>query len=390
MSRDLTFIKSTDKDGITPQALYMGAGSAGDIADVLKERGSRRLLIISNKNTFEYRSVENVISKYNDAGLRTFKYQRRSNVADNRDIEGALGTYKEYNCDTIVVIGNRYDIAVGKLTAVSATNPGKPSSFAGVGNVHFDIKTLVVIKVDSTPAASTPECSFYNHDTDSWVTCFSQIMMPQIVVIDPDMMIRNNTDMVGFSALNGLCMAIEAYLSPLSARYPQYKANAAVAIYKIFGKLDSLVADNIDGYLLTRISTGGFYAGLATSRLGFGYSFFIMHAMQSRYGCEYGSGMGKILVAILKELLNFYAEPMAELARSQHFCTTSLDTVSAAQSFIESVNDIYKKNLHFDDIPVMMPEDMRKIADSTRNAMTEMGFNPRITPDKLVDILKTL
>jgi len=390
MSGKLTFIKSTEKDGITPQALYMGAGAAGNIAEVLKERGSKRLLILSNKNTLEYRSVENVINKYNETGLRTFKYQRRNIVADSRDIEGALRTYKEYNCDTIIVIGNRYDIAVGKLTAVSATNSGKPASFAGIGNVHYDIKTLVVVKVDSTPAASSPESSFYNHETDTWVTCFSQIMMPQIVVIDSDMMVRNNTDLVGFSALNGLCMAIEAYLSPLASRYPQYKADAAIAIYKIFDKLDSLAADNIDGYLLTMISMGGFYAGLASSRLGFGYAFFIMHAMQSRFGCEYGSGMGRILVAVLKELLNYYADPMAELSRSQHFCTTSLDTLSAAQSFIESVNDIYKKNLHFDDIPVMTPDDMRKIADDTRRMMIEMGFTPKITSERLVDILKSL
>ena len=390
MSGRLTFIKSTEKDGITPQTLYIGTGAAADMAGILKERGSKRLLILSNKNTLEYRSVDRLLTHYNEEGLRTFKYQRRNIVADSRDIEGALGTYKEFNCDTIVVIGNRYDIAVGKLTAVSATNPGKPASFEGVGNVRYDIKTLVVIKVDNSPASSTPESSFYNHETGTWVTCFSQIMMPQIVVIDSDMMMRNNVEMVGFSALNGLCVAIEAYLSPLAPMYPQYKANAAVAIYKIFGRLNNLMADNIDGYLQTKVSMGGFYAGLAASRLGFGYSFFIMHAMQNKYNCEYGAGMGKILVGILRELLEFSAEPMAELSRSQHFCTTSLDTISAAQSFIESVSDIYDKNMQNTEIPHMTPEDMRKIAEDTRRSMTEMGFNPRISADRIYDLLRTL
>ena len=119
MSGKLTFIKSTEKDGITPQALYMGAGAAGNIAEVLKERGSKRLLILSNKNTLEYRSVENVINKYNEAGLRTFKYQRRNIVADSRDIEGALRTYKEYNCDTIIVSRYPSILSAARLSSLS-------------------------------------------------------------------------------------------------------------------------------------------------------------------------------------------------------------------------------------------------------------------------------
>ena len=390
MSGRLTFIKSTERDGITPQTLYIEEGAAGDIADVLKERGSKRVLILSNKNTFEYRAVDRIIDRYNEAGLRTFKYQRRIDVADSRDIEGGLATYKEYNCDTIVVIGNRYDISVGKMVAVSATNPGKPASFAGIGNVKFDIKTLVVIKIDGTPAASTPECSFYNQETDTWITCFSQIMLPHIVVIDSELMMRNNVELIRFSALNSLCVAIEAYLSPLTAANPEYKANAAVAIYKIFGKLDSLAADKLDGYLQTRVSMGGFYAGLAATKLGFGYSYFIMHKMQEMYGCNYGTGMGRILVAVLRELLEFSTEQMAALSRSQQFCTSSLDNLSAAQSFIESVYDIYRKNMPDPSLPVMSPADCRKIAEDTRRSLADMGFEPRISVERLEMMLRNM
>ncbi|SCW64433.1 Alcohol dehydrogenase, class IV [Ruminococcaceae bacterium YRB3002] len=390
MSGKLNFVKSTLKDGVTPQTLYIDKGAAGAIAGDLKERGSKRVLFISNKTIFDYRSVENVINKYNEAGLRTFKYQRRNIVADTRDIDAALSTYKEYNCDTIVVIGNRYDIAVAKMVAVCNTNPDKATSYEGIGNIKYDIKTLVAIEVDNTPAASMPECSFYDHESGRWYTCFSQIMLPHIVVIDSDMMMRNNSDMASFSALNALCVAIEAYLSPWAANYPDYKADAAVAIYKVFGRLNNLMADKVDGYLQTKVATGGFYAGLSTTRLGFGYTYFIMHHMQLKYNCDYGAGMGRILVGVLRELMEFYAEDIAELARSQHFCTTSLDTVSAAQSFIESVGDIYKKNMPDYQVPMMTPEDCQKIAEDTRRSLAEFGYLPRITTDRLVNILRTL
>ena len=390
MSSKQNFIKATQRDGVTQQTLYIDAGSAGEVAEVIKEKGSKRVLILSNKATLDYRPVEAMIKKYNDTGLRTFIYQRRNIVADSRDIEGALDMYKEYNCDTIVVVGNRHDIYVAKMTAVCATNPGKPASFAGIGNIKYDIKLLVCIVVDSTPTSATPECTFFDHYSNTWINCISQIMLPHIVVIDSEMMMRNNTETVAFSSLNALCFAIEAYLSPFAANNPEYKANAAVAIYKIIGRLDNLVADKLDPYLQTKVAVGGFYAGLSTVKLGFGYTYFIMHEMQIKYGCEYGVGMGRILVKVLREMLEFSADDMAEISRSQHFCTSSLDTISAAQTFIETVGDIYNKNTPDEVLPNMTPDDRQKIAENVRRVMTDMGYQPRIATDRLTGVLYNL
>ena len=116
----------------------------------------------------------------------------------------------------------------------------------------------------------------------------------------------------------------------------------------------------------------------------------MMHKMQERLGCEYGTAMGKILVAILKELLEFNAEDMARISRSQHFSTSSLDTLSAAQTFIESVSDIYKKNSPNEPFLNISPDDCVKIADDTRKALSELGFTPRISADRLVSILRTI
>ena len=387
MSGKLSFAKSTEKDGVTPQALYIDTGATGNIAEDLKKRGCKRLLILSNKSTFEYRSVDNVIKKYNDAGLRTFKYQRRNIVADSRDIEGALKTYKEYNCDTIVVIGDMHDISVAKMTAVSATNPNKPSAFAGIGSIKYDIGTLVAVKIDSAASASTPEASFFDFETGKWITCVSQIMMPQIVVIDSEMMRRVNDDMIRFSALDALCIAIEAYLSPYASDNPEYRANAEIGMYKIFGRLNNLVADTTDGYLLTKVSMGGFYAGLSATKLGFGYTHFIMHELQDRFGCEYGAGMGRILVAVLRELLEFVSEDLAECAKRQQLCNTSLDTISAAQMFIESVSDIFKKNMPDNDLPFLNREDCANIAESVRKSLVELGYKPRLSADRIASLL---
>ncbi|MBP5260898.1 MAG: iron-containing alcohol dehydrogenase [Clostridiales bacterium] len=390
MAGTMNFIKSTDRDGVTPQTLYIDAGSAGAIAETLKERGSKRLLILSNKSTLEYRAVEDTIRQYNEAGLRTFNYQRRNIVSDSRDIDGALKTYREYNCDTIIVIGSREDISVGKLTALAVTNPGKFTDLAGVGNVKFDIKTLVAIPVDSTASASTPESTFYDHETSSWNLCISQIMLPHMVVIDSDMLLRNANDSLALPALDALCMAIEAYLSPLGIKYPSYKADATVAIYKILGRLNRLMADNIDAYLQTKVAVGGFYAGLSTTRLGFGYTYFIMHKLQERAGCDYGFGMGKVLVAILRSLLEYKAQDMAELARLMHFCTPSLDTISAAQSFIDSVNDIFTKNTPPEKMLMLNPGDRSAIAEGAIKSMHEMGFETKISADTIENILRLI
>ena len=65
MSSKQNFIKTTQRDGVTPQTLYIDAGSAGTMAEVLKEKGTKRVLILSNKATLDYRPVEAMIKKYN-------------------------------------------------------------------------------------------------------------------------------------------------------------------------------------------------------------------------------------------------------------------------------------------------------------------------------------
>ena len=89
-------------------------------------------------------------------------------------------------------------------------------------------------------------------------------------------------------------------------------------------------------------------------------------------------------------MLEFSAPEMAEIARSQHFCTPSLDTISAAQTFIETVGDIYSKNLHDEVLPYMSPDDRQKIAESVRKMMTDMGYQPRIPTDRLTGVLYNL
>ena len=386
MPRD-TIEKAFKKEGSTPQSLYIDAGAAFRIIDELRQRNTKRILIVSSFNLLKRTNIAELIRFYEEQKFRIFVYQRNNSYADSADINDGLAMFLEFNCDTVIGIGDRQDIDVAKMIAVTATNPDEPEKFAGFGKIKNNIKTLVAVMTDCTAAVSSPDSDFISRDTGKWNTVLSNYIVPHIAVIDPDLMLRNSADNIAISALTALGIAVEAYTSPLSVNYPEYMANSMIAVTKIINNLDKLIADPTDAYLHMVVGTGGFYAGLATQKAGFGYAYIIRHKFMEFFDCEYGTGLGKILPRVLQARLDSCTSSLAELSRQNHFCTHSLDDLSAAQSFIEALENLYSKHLSKQVMPAISQDTAEKIALSTAREIASFGFPQDIDPGRLTNII---
>ena len=153
MARD-TIEKAFRKEGSTPQSLYVDAGAAFRIVGELRKRDTRRILIVSSFNLLKRTNIAELIKFYEEQDFKVHVFQRSNSYANSADINDGLAMFKEFICDTVIGIGDRQDIDVAKMIAVTATNPDEPEKFAGFGKIKNNIKTLVAVMTDCTAAVS--------------------------------------------------------------------------------------------------------------------------------------------------------------------------------------------------------------------------------------------
>ena len=297
-----------------PQSMYLECGQASRISIELKTLGTKRILIISKAANLTGKNVTDFITNLEAAGFRIFTYKIKYNYSSSADILGALGEYRGYNCDTIVVLGGSEEIFCAKMVSAMAVNNMKdPVEAEGYGKIKKDISVLCCVGMDNSTAISSNIAEFRDENSGRWVTVMSEYLVPQIVVIDTDIAMKSLTLVSLCSAFDSLAMGVECCLSPAADFNPSYKACAYNAI--------SLVADNIldmkdnpdDGYLRKKIAVAGVYAGMGIRFTGFGYSHLVTHALKSVLGPDHGKYYCRILSKVLKGSMDLAAPRLAQI-----------------------------------------------------------------------------
>ncbi|MCR5616669.1 MAG: iron-containing alcohol dehydrogenase [Clostridiales bacterium] len=346
MAGSKKIVKYAIQTDIGTQSLFLEEDSRLRLVNELKNRGTRRILVICNNPIRKLRPFDELIDHLNNEGFRTFIFCQTENLLMDRDIEGGLKIYGEYNCDTIITIGGSPEIDCGKLIAACSANPVKSlTQIVGIDKLPNPIPLLCTIMTENCASSTTASAEFYDNDASKWRTVISSNLVPQIVVIDTDFSERVSFDNTISSALTALCVTIEAYISPVARLFPEYRASSVNATTILFRNLEKFTKNKTDTFIRKQIAVGGFYSGLSTRKVGIGYAHIIMHTLLCKYNIVHGTGLTGILILVLKEQVSDpkTCEGLAELAKALHFCSNTLPDDKAAESFIFNLERLYGK-----------------------------------------------
>lgn len=348
MASKKKLVRYTRISDVDPQSLYLEDDARLHLVDELKEMGTRRILVVCDNSARRLNPFDELLSCFEDAGLRVFIYCQNGDILVDRDIEGGVKIYREYNCDTIVVIGGTVEIDCAKLIAACVNNPAKTlDQFIGTNNLVNDIPPICSIMTENCASSTTATAEFFDSESGQWKTVLSGYLIPHMVVIDTDFSERVMRETTISSALTALCIAIEAYISPLAEQFAEYRASSLIATSIIFKNLEKYCNNTTDAFLRKQIAVGGFYAGLSSRKTGIGYAHVIMHVLINHYGIVHGTGFTKILNLVLQAHLtnDRICAALAEIAKTSHFCSQNLDNRPAAESLIDNLNRLSLKCL---------------------------------------------
>lgn len=382
------FLNSEEND---TESVYIGAVAVYDVVPELKNCGVKRILIMCDGLTRRQREFEILIGRYKEAGFRVFVYCRVDEFATDRDVDGGLKIYKEYNCDTILVIGGNSDIYCAKLVAVRASHPDKPLSyFVGIDRIKYRLPNIVCLTTKPSTAVSDCYAEYFDTEDNTWNVVISNSLVPTIALLGSDIFMRNSMDEIIHNTLMGLCVGIESFINQNIDSHPEYKAGAVNSILEIFNAIDKFSNDSSNSYYQEKLLVGGFYAGVASRKAGMGFVNILIHTIINVYGPSHEISLSMLFPAVLQTLFMTQKSRIADLSRSTYFSTKSSDDISAAQALIDSVTRVFQRNsFGKNDKTKIYSKDIDKMVSLINKELSLYGMVNVVSQQSLYQLLLT-
>jgi maleylacetate reductase len=276
------------------QQIVFGVDSIDRAADVLKNIGLRRVLLVTTEGRM-----------MSDAGARVRKVLGRS-VAKIYDdvrshvptdtVQDALATAQLERVDGIVSFGGGSCADTGKAIAFFAEQAeGVP------GTSHVDRPVLPHVSIPTTYSGAevTPFFGMTDEATKQKTGAGGPTSAPVAVIYDPRATLDMPPDTSGETAMNALAHCVEAVYSP--RRTPEAEAIALAGITRIANAAPRVVDDGDDLDARTELLAGAVLAGRCLHNAGMG----IHHGLAQLIGGRSGIPHGRANAVLLAKAVAF-------------------------------------------------------------------------------------
>ncbi|MBE5777774.1 MAG: lactaldehyde reductase [Clostridiales bacterium] len=358
---------------------YHGKGAIAEIPGILKTRGYQKALICSDPDLIKF-GVTGKVTALLDA--ENFAYEIFSDIKPNPTIENVqagVEAYKASGADCIVTIGGGSSMDTAKGIGIIVNNPeyADVRSLEGVAPTkNHAVFTIAVPTTAGTAAEVTINYVITDVEKKRKFVCVDTNDIPEIAVIDPDMMSTMPKSLTAATGMDALTHAIEGYIT--KAAWDMTDMFHLHAIELISKHLRGAVENTPEGR--EGMALAQYVAGMGFSNVGLG----IVHSMAHGLGALYDTPHGVANAIILPTIMEYNAPCTGEKYRdiAKAMGVTGTETMSQDEYRKAAVEAV--KQLAAD---VGIPADLKEIVkDEDVQFLAESAFadacrpgNPRDT-----------
>ena len=365
---------------------YHGKGAIAAIADEVKARGFKKVLVASDPDLIKLGIADKVLDVLKNADIA---YSVFSDIKPNPTIENVkagVDAFKAAEADCIVAIGGGSSMDTAKAIGIIITNPEFADVRSLEGVAPTKNKCVPIIAVPTT-AGTAAEVTINYVITDAQnnrkMVCVDVHDIPVVAVVDPDMMATMPKGLTAATGMDALTHAIEGYITGGAWTLSDMFHIEAIRI--IAKSLRGAVENTKEGR--DGMALGQYIAGMGFSNVGLG----IVHSMAHPLGALYDTPHGVANAIILPTVMEYNApatgEKYREIARAMG--VAGVDAMTEEEYRAAAINAVKQLSLDVG-IPadlkeIVKVEDVPFLAQSAFDDACRPG-NPR--PTSVEDITK--
>ncbi len=358
---------------------YHGKGALENILPELTGRGFKKAFVCSDPDLIKFGVTGKVTDLLDKAG---FPYEVYSDIKANPTIENVqhgVAAFGKSGADCIVAVGGGSAMDTAKAIGIIATNPefADVRSLEGVAPTkNHAVFTIAVPTTAGTAAEVTINYVITDVEKKRKFVCVDTHDIPEVAVVDPDMMSTMPKSLTAATGMDALTHAIEGYIT---------KGHCAIsdmfhleAIRLISTHLRGAVENTPEGR--EGMALGQYIAGMGFSNVGLG----IVHSMAHGLSALYDTPHGVACAIILPTGLEYNAPVAGERYRAvgRAMGVEGIDGMSdedAAKATIAAVKQLSKDvGIPTDLKGILKEEDVQFLSESAYADACCPG-NPRDT-----------
>lgn len=289
---------------------YHGRGAIESIAAEVEGRGLKKAFVCSDPDLLKFGVTQKVTSLLEEGGV---PYEVYSEIKPNPTIENVktgVKAFADSGADMIIAIGGGSSMDTAKAIGIITENPefADVRSLEGVAPTKKHATfTIAVPTTAGTAAEVTINYVITDTEKKRKFVCVDTNDIPEIAVVDPDMMASMPKSLKAATGMDALTHAIEGYIT--KAAWTMTDMFHLKAIELISKSLRSSCANEEEG--IEGMALAQYIAGQGFSNVGLG----IVHSMAHSLGAVYDTPHGVANAILLPTVMEYNADATGEKYR---------------------------------------------------------------------------
>jgi len=280
---------------------YFGFGAREVLPEEIRNRGYKKVLVVTDKSLFEIGLTKKVTDKLEEAGI---EYTVFSDVKPNptvKNVKDGLEVCRNFGADVIVAVGGGSSIDTAKGISIVMTNPDREDivSLNGLSNtINKGMPLIALPTTHGTAAEVTINYVITDEEREVKMVCVDPHDIPLVAIVDTELMSTLPKSIAASTGMDALTHAIEGYIT--KAHNTMSDMFHMRAIELIFENLPAAVNER-NQEAIDKMGLAQYIAGMGFSNVGLG----IVHSMAHQLGAVYDTPHGLANAILLPTVMRY-------------------------------------------------------------------------------------
>ena len=318
---------------------YHGHGAIREIPALIRAHGCKKVFVASDPDLVKFGVTKKITDLLTENGI---EYTLYSDIKPNPTIENVqhgVECFKACQADSMITVGGGSSMDTGKAIGIIINNPefADVRSLEGVAPTKKrTVFTIAVPTTGGTGAESTINYVITDVERKRKFVCVDPNDIPDIAVVDPDMMSTMPKGLTASTGMDALTHAIEGYTT--AAAWELSDCLDLEAIRLIAKNLRAAVNNDPDGR--EGMALAQYVTAMAYSNVGLGIAHSMAHTLGAVYDTPHGVACAMMLPIVMEFNQEYTGEKFKAIAEAFGVNTEGMDQAAYRRAAIDAVRQL--------------------------------------------------